>query len=70
MSKAEATRSGYMIPSAREKRGLNKSILDQAWFEFRRQLEYKLHWNGGRLIVVSARNTSIACLRGDWARTH
>ena len=61
MSKAEATRSGYVFPSARAKRGLNKSILDQGWFEFRRQLEYKLRWNGGRLVAVSPRNTSIAC---------
>ena len=61
MSKAETTRSGYVFSSARAKRGLNKSILDQAWFEFRRQLEYKLRWNGGRLIAVSPRNTSITC---------
>jgi len=45
------------------KRRLNKSILDQGWFEFRRQLEYKLRWNGGRLIVVSPRNTSVTCPR-------
>jgi len=61
MSKAEATQSGYVFSSARAKRGLNKSILDQGWFEFRRQLEYKLGWNGGRLIAVSPRNTSITC---------
>ena len=61
MSKAEMTRSGYVFSSARAKRGLNKSILDQGWFEFRRQLEYKLQWNGGRLIAVSPRNTSITC---------
>lgn len=48
---------------ARAKRGLNKSILDQGWFEFRRQLEYKLRWNGGRLIAVSPRRTSITCPR-------
>ncbi|MEA3477707.1 MAG: transposase [Bacteroidota bacterium] len=29
------------------KSGLNKSILDQGWFEFRRQLDYKLFWRGG-----------------------
>jgi putative transposase len=49
--------------SAPAKRGLNKSILDQGWFEFRRQLEYKLRWNGGRLITVSPINTSITCPR-------
>ncbi len=61
MSQSAATHSGYVIRSARAKRGLNKSILDQGWFEFRRQLEYKLRWNGGRLVTVSPRNTSITC---------
>ena len=27
--------------------GLNKSLHDQGWFAFRRQLDYKLAWNGG-----------------------
>jgi putative transposase len=49
--------------SAPGKRRLNKSILDQGWFEFRRQLDYKLRWNGGRLMAVSPRNTSITCPR-------
>ncbi|KJK20529.1 hypothetical protein UB46_32200 [Burkholderiaceae bacterium 16] len=43
------------------KSGLNKSILDQGWFEFRRQLEYKLAWNGGWLIAVPPANTSRTC---------
>ncbi|MDE3207575.1 MAG: transposase, partial [Pseudomonadota bacterium] len=33
-------------------------ILDQGWFEFRRQLGYKPDWNGGQLIAVPPRNTS------------
>ncbi|WP_134439094.1 RNA-guided endonuclease InsQ/TnpB family protein [Methylacidiphilum caldifontis] len=41
--------------------GLNKSILDQGWFEFGRQLDYKLAWRGGRLIAVPPQNTSRAC---------
>ncbi|QSR88925.1 transposase [Methylacidiphilum caldifontis] len=41
--------------------GLNKSILDQGWFEFGRQLDYKLAWRGGRLITVPPQNTSRAC---------
>ena len=45
----------------RAKAGLNKAILDQGWFEFRRQLEYKLAWNGGELIVVPPQNTSRRC---------
>jgi len=43
------------------KSGLNKAILDQGWFEFRRQLEYKLHWNGGMLVPVPAHYTSQTC---------
>ncbi|MBV5299964.1 MAG: transposase, partial [Rhodoferax sp.] len=43
------------------KERLNKAILDQGWFEFRRQLEYKLHWNGGILIPVPAHYTSQTC---------
>jgi IS605 OrfB family transposase len=31
----------------RAKAGLNTSILDQGWAEFRRQLEYKQTWRGG-----------------------
>ncbi len=43
------------------KSGLNKSILDQGWFEFRRQLDYKLAWSGGWLIAVPPQNTSQTC---------
>jgi putative transposase len=45
----------------KSKSGLNKSILDQGWFEFRRQLEYKLRWRGGYLILVPPQNTSRRC---------
>lgn len=48
--------------NVRAKSGLNKSILDQGWYEFRRQLDYKLAWNGGWLIAVPPRNTSQTCL--------
>jgi len=47
--------------SVKAKSGLNKSILDQGWFEFRRQLEYKLFWRGGMLVVVNPRHTSQQC---------
>jgi putative transposase len=43
------------------KSGLNKAILDQGWFEFRRQLQYKLEWNGGMLMAVPAHYTSQTC---------
>jgi len=43
------------------KSGLNKAILDQGWAEFRRQLDYKLDWNGGILIAVPPQYTSQTC---------
>lgn len=43
------------------KSGLNKSILDQGWYEFRRQLDYKTYWRGGQLIEVSPQYTSQTC---------
>jgi putative transposase len=43
------------------KSGLNQSILDQGWYEFRRQLDYKLAWQGGYFITVPAQNTSRTC---------
>ena len=43
------------------KSGLNKSILDQGWFEFQRQLDYKLFWRGGMLVEVNPRHTSQRC---------
>lgn len=44
-----------------KKSGLNRSILDQGWGLFRRQLEYKMVWNGGILLVVPPENTSRTC---------
>lgn len=43
------------------KSGLNRRILDQGWGEFRRQLGYKLMWNGGTLLLIDPRNTSRTC---------
>jgi putative transposase len=47
--------------NVRAKSSLNKAILDQGWYEFRRQLEYKLEWAGGWLIAVRPQNTSRTC---------
>jgi len=47
--------------NVKSKSGLNKSILDQGWFEFRRQLGYKLVWKGGVLVEVDSRYTSQTC---------
>jgi IS605 OrfB family transposase len=43
------------------KSGLNKSILDQGWGEFRRQLEYKQAWRGGEVLAIDPSNTSRTC---------
>lgn len=47
--------------NVKAKAGLNKSILDQGWYEFRRQLEYKQAWRGGMVIAIDPRNTSRTC---------
>jgi putative transposase len=44
-----------------QKSGLNRAILDQGWGEFRRQLDYKLAWNGGMLVAVPPHHTSQTC---------
>jgi putative transposase len=44
-----------------QKSGLNRAIVDQGWGEFRRQLEYKMAWNGGFLLAVPAHHTSQSC---------
>lgn len=47
--------------NVKQKSGLNRSILDQGWHEFRRQLEYKQQWLGGELIAVPPHYTSQRC---------
>lgn len=47
--------------NVRAKAGLNRSILDQGWAEFRRQLEYKILWAGGMFLAVPPQNTSQIC---------
>ncbi len=61
MSKSAAGSTEKPGRNVRAKSGLNKSILDQGWFEFRRQLDYKLAWNGGWLVAVPPHNTSRTC---------
>ncbi|KAB2839008.1 MAG: IS200/IS605 family element transposase accessory protein TnpB [Burkholderiales bacterium] len=57
-SKGNSEQHGKMV---KQKSGLNRSILDQGWGEFRRQLEYKVSWNGGILLAVPPHNTSRTC---------
>ena len=52
--------------NVKAKSGLNKSILDQGWYEFRRMLEYKQKWRGGKVIVIPAHYTSQKCHKCGW----
>ena len=61
MSRSAAGTTEQPGKHVRAKSGLNKAILDQGWFEFRRQLDYKLAWAGGHLLVVPPQNTSRTC---------
>jgi putative transposase len=44
-----------------QKRGLNRSILEQGWYEMRRQLTYKMAWSGGLSVAVPPQYTSQRC---------
>ncbi|BAP44860.1 DNA (cytosine-5-)-methyltransferase [Pseudomonas sp. StFLB209] len=61
MSRSAAGTAEAPGRNVRAKSGLNRAILDQGWFEFRRQLDYKLAWRGGWLITVPPQNTSRTC---------
>ena len=61
MSKSSKGTTEAAGKNVAQKSGLNKAILDQGWFEFRRQLEYKLNWRGGVLVPVPAHYTSQTC---------
>ncbi|WP_010089710.1 RNA-guided endonuclease InsQ/TnpB family protein [Burkholderia ubonensis] len=61
MSRSAAGSADAPGKNVRAKSGLNKAILDQGWFEFRRQLDYKLAWRGGWLIAVPPQHTSRTC---------
>jgi putative transposase len=61
MSKSASGTADAPGRNIRAKSGLNKSILDQGWFEFRRQLEYKTAWRGGFFVAVPPQNTSRTC---------
>jgi putative transposase len=62
MSKSAKGNSEQHGKHVAAKSGLNKSILDQGWYEFRRQLTYKQKWKGGLLILVPPHYTSQTCL--------
>lgn len=47
--------------NVKAKAGLNRSILDQAWFMIETLLGYKLAWRGGQLVKVNPAYTSQTC---------
>ncbi|EDX4102341.1 IS200/IS605 family element transposase accessory protein TnpB [Salmonella enterica] len=47
--------------NVKAKSGLNRSILEQGWYEMRRQLEYKQLWRGGQVLAVPPAYTSQRC---------
>jgi putative transposase len=61
MSKSSQGNSEKHGKRVKQKSGLNRAILDQGWGEFRRQLDYKMAWNGGFLLTVPPQNTSRTC---------
>ena len=61
MSRSAAGSAAAPGRNVRAKAGLNKSILDQGWGEFRRQLEYKQAWRGGDVLAINPRYTSQTC---------
>ena len=61
MSKSAKGNAEQHGKNVKQKSGLNRAILDQSWSEFRRQLAYKLTWNGGALFAVPPQNTSQTC---------
>ncbi|NIJ41577.1 putative transposase [Parvibaculum indicum] len=55
----------------RQKAGLNRSILEQGWYQFETCLRYKLEAAGGVLIKVPAAYTSQTCSEcGSISKTH
>ncbi|MGL4714545.1 MAG: RNA-guided endonuclease InsQ/TnpB family protein, partial [Aeromonas sp.] len=61
MSKSAAGTTSQPGHNVRAKSGLNRSILDQGWFELRRQLEYKQVWRGGQVLAINPAYTSQKC---------
>lgn len=61
MSRSAKGNSEQHGKQVKQKSGLNRSVLDQGWAEFRRQLEYKAAWNGGSVVAVPAQYTSQTC---------
>lgn len=53
--------NGYAKNNKRQKAGLNRTILENAPYELRRQLEYKTAWTGAEVVAVNPAYTSQTC---------
>ncbi|WGL98892.1 transposase [Arsenophonus sp. aPb] len=61
MSKSAKGTAEQQGRNVKAKSGLNRSILDQGWYEMRRQLEYKQLWRGGQVLAIPPTYTSQRC---------
>lgn len=57
-AKGNAEKHGRNVKA---KSALNRSILQNNWYEFETLLKYKLEWSGGRLLKVDPKYTSQNC---------
>ncbi len=61
MSKSAKSTAEPPGRNVRAKSGLNRSILDQGWYELRHQPEYKQLWRGGQVLAIPPAYTSQRC---------
>lgn len=61
MSKSAKGKTDQHGKNVRAKSSLNRTILDQGWYELRRQLEYKQLWRGGQVLAINPAYTSQKC---------
>lgn len=61
MSKSAQGNAEQHDKNVKQNSRLNRAILNQLWFEFRRQLDCKVLWRGGYLVAVPLQNTSCCC---------
>ena len=61
MSKSAKGSAEQQGKNVKQKSGLNRAILDQGWGELRRQLKYKMEWQGGIFLAVPPQYTSQTC---------
>ncbi len=61
MSKSSKGNSKKTGKNVKAKSGLNRAILDQGWFELKRQITYKQAWRGGMVLEIAPQYTSQKC---------